>query len=50
MTKVIWSPQSLHDLETIRDCVAVDSPRYAVLVVERIIQDVVGLTSFLESS
>ena len=49
MTKLIWSPQALHDLETIRDYVAADSPRYAVLVVERIIQGVERLTSFPES-
>ena len=49
MTKRLWSPQSLHDLETIRDYVAADSTRYAVLVVERIIQGVERLTSFPES-
>ena len=37
MTKLIWSPQSLRDLESIRDYVATDSPRYAALVVERIV-------------
>jgi len=49
VTKLIWSPQSLHDLEAIRDYVAADSPRYAALVVERIIQGVERLTSFPES-
>lgn len=37
MTKLIWSPQSLHDLQAIRDYVAVDSARYAALVVDRVI-------------
>ena len=49
MTKLIWSPQSLRDLESIRDYVATDSARYAALVVERIIQGVERLTSFPES-
>ena len=49
MTKLIWSPQSLRDLESIRDYVATDSPLYAALVVERILQSVERLTSFPES-
>ena len=49
MTKLIWSPRSLRDLESIRDYVAADSPRYATLVVERIIQGVERLASFPES-
>lgn len=49
MTKLIWSPQSLRDLQSIRDYVAADSPRYAALVVERILQGVERLTSFPES-
>ena len=49
MTKLIWSPQSFRDLESIRDYVAADSPRYAALVVERIIQGVERLASFPES-
>jgi addiction module RelE/StbE family toxin len=49
VTKLIWSPQSLRDLEIIRDYVARDSPHYAALVVERIIQGVERLTSFPES-
>ena len=49
MTKLIWSPQSLRDLESIRDYVATDSPRYAALVVERIIGAVERLPSFPES-
>ncbi len=49
MTKLIWSPRSLRDLESIRDYVAADSPRYATLVVARIIQGVERLASFPES-
>ena len=32
MTAIIWSPQSLRDLEGIRAYIAQDSPRYAELV------------------
>jgi toxin ParE1/3/4 len=49
VTKLIWSPQSLHDLESIRDYVATDSPRYAALVVERIVHGVERLAGFPES-
>ena len=49
MTKLIWSPQALHDLERIRDYIAADSPRYAVLVIERVIAGVERLGSFPES-
>jgi len=49
VTKLIWSPRSLRDLESIRDYVAADSPRYATLVVARIIQGVERLASFPES-
>ena len=49
MTKLIWSPQSLRDLESIRDYVATDSPRYAALVVERIVHGVERLAGFPES-
>jgi len=49
VTKLVWSPQSLRDLENIRDYVAADSPRYAALVVGRIIQGVERLTGFPES-
>jgi addiction module RelE/StbE family toxin len=49
VTKLIWSPQALRDLEAIRDYVATDSPRYAALVVERIVQGVERLSGFPES-
>lgn len=47
--RLIWSPQPLRDLQAIRDYVAADSPRYAALVVERIIRGVERLTSLPES-
>jgi plasmid stabilization system protein ParE len=39
----------VRDLEAIRDYIAADSPRYAALVIERIISAVERLTSFPES-
>jgi toxin ParE1/3/4 len=44
-----WSFQALRDLEGIREYIAVDSPRYADLVVERIIAAVERLRAFPES-
>ena len=49
MTKLRWSPQAVRDLEAIRDHIATDSPRYAALVIERIIGAVERLTAFPES-
>ncbi len=49
MTKLIWSPQALRDLEAIRDYIAADSPRYAALVVERIVVGAERVRSFPES-
>ncbi len=45
MTQVIWAPQAIQDVETIRAHVARDSPHYADLVVERIIAAVERLTA-----
>ena len=50
MTQLWWSLQALRDLEAIREYIAVDSPRYAGLVVERIIAAVERLRAFPESS
>jgi toxin ParE1/3/4 len=49
VTRLRWSPQAVRDLEAIRDYIATDSPRYAALVIERIIAAVERLTSFPES-
>ena len=49
MTQLWWSLQALRDLEAIREYIAVDSPRYAGLVVERIIAAVERLRAFPES-
>ncbi len=49
MTIIIWSPQSLQDLEAIRGYITQDSPRYAALVVQRIVAVVERLEAFPES-
>lgn len=46
MTRIIWAPQAIEDVEAIRAYVARDSPHYADLVVERI----VAAVALLESS
>ena len=42
MNQITWSPQSLRDLESVRDFIALDSLRhsYAELVVSRLIASV----------
>jgi len=49
VTAIIWSPQSLRDLEGIRAYVAQDSAHYARLVVQRILAGVERLETFPES-
>jgi toxin ParE1/3/4 len=49
VTRIIWSPQSLRDLESIRAYIAADSPTYAALVIERIVVSVERLAAFPES-
>jgi len=49
VTAIIWSPQSLRDLEGIRAYIAQDSLRYAELVVQRIVAAVDRLEAFPES-
>jgi addiction module RelE/StbE family toxin len=49
VTAIIWSPQSVHDLESIRAYIAEDSARYAELVIARIVSSVERLASFPES-
>ena len=49
MTPIIWSPQAIRDIESIRAYIAEDSPRVAELVVGRIIKAVERLRIFPES-
>jgi len=46
--KVIWSPQSLTDLEGIRDYIARDSEHYALAFVEDILEASLSLSLFPE--
>ena len=49
MSRIVWSPQSLQDLEGIRAYIAKDSPHYADLTVGRIVAAVERLADFPES-
>ena len=49
MTRIIWSPQALRDVESLRAYIAEDSPQYADLVVRRIVACVERLALFPES-
>jgi addiction module RelE/StbE family toxin len=49
VTRIIWSPQALRDIESIRAYIAEDSPRVAELVVGRIVKAVDRLEVFPES-
>jgi addiction module RelE/StbE family toxin len=49
VTDVVWSPEALRDLESIRDYIARDSAAYADLVVRRIVAAVERLRLFPES-
>ena len=49
MTSVIWSPQAIRDVESIRAFIAQDSSSYAELVARRIVAAVERLHSFPES-
>ena len=45
MTRVIWAPQAIEDVQAVRAYVARDSAHYADLVVERILAAIVHLVS-----
>ena len=49
MTRLVWTPQALADVEAIRDYIRRDSPRYAEMAVARIILAVERLEQFPES-
>lgn len=48
MTAIRWTEQAVADLEAIRDYVARDSVRYAILLVERLIASLDRVTLFPE--
>ena len=49
MAEVTWSPQSIHDLESIKAFVAGESPHYAGLIVQRLVAAVERLAMFPNS-
>ena len=49
MAEIVWSPQSVEDVESIRDYITRDSPHFAALVAQRIVDAVEHLGRFPES-
>lgn len=49
MTRILWSPQALLDVESIRNYISHDSARYAELVVRRLVAAVGRLEEFPRS-
>jgi len=46
VTRLVWAPQAIEDVEAIQAYVARDSPHYADLVVERIVAAVARLENY----
>jgi addiction module RelE/StbE family toxin len=49
VTQILWSPESVEDLKSIRRYIATDSPVYADLMVRRILAGVERLKTFPRS-
>lgn len=49
MTKLVWSPREVRDIEAIHSSIAEDSPEYADLMVLRILRLVERLSEFPKS-
>lgn len=49
MTEVVWSPQAISDVESIRDYISRDSPHFGALVARHIVDAVERLREFPES-
>ena len=49
MNRIVWSPQSLRDLDSIHAYIAQDSEHYAGLVIQRLLVSVERLAEFPES-
>ena len=49
MTRIVWTLQAIEDVEAIRAYIARDSPHYAALMVERIVESVDRLKEFPRS-
>lgn len=49
MTRIVWTLQAIEDVEAIRAYIARDSPHYAALMAERIVESVESLKEFPRS-
>jgi len=49
VTRVLWTLQAVEDVEAIRNFIARDSPHYAALMAERIVESVERLKEFPRS-
>lgn len=49
MAEIVWSPQAIQDLESIKSFVAHDSPHYAELLTQKLFAAVERLKDFPES-
>ncbi|MFQ5515918.1 MAG: type II toxin-antitoxin system RelE/ParE family toxin [Myxococcota bacterium] len=49
MKRILWSPRAIRDLEAIRNYIALDSPAYGALIVERLVRAPERLQEFPES-
>ncbi len=49
MKQILWSPQAIHDVASIRAFIAQDSPAYAELIAARLVSAVERLQEFPES-
>jgi plasmid stabilization system protein ParE len=49
VTRVLWTLQAVEDVEAIRNFIARDSPHYALLMAERIVESVERLKEFPRS-
>ena len=49
MAEIVWSPQSVEDVEPIRDYISRDSPHFGAHVAQRIVDAVERLEKFPES-
>ncbi len=50
MSRIIWSPQAMQDLQSIRSFIARDSRQYAKRMIDRIKQAVSGCRRFPEAA
>ena len=49
VAEIVWSPQAIEDVESIRDFIGRDSPTYGTLVAARLIDSVERLAQFPNS-